>query len=253
MNKKATLLASALCLIAVVSCAAPTTSTSLENGETSSVTNISDSTKYHLSVISTALPVSPNFPKEGDYEAGHIFEFKVEIVTDISFIPYLNDEPLKSIKEDSKEGYTYYSFTMPECDSTLRLSDDPYYLDKSYYLMDIYYWAKEMTQFTLKKVEIEDGYLGVNPETATPTVRTSERTEDIVYNINVLKIEPIVKAKGEMLPEGGWYKKVTYFLTDGSQHELVIKNGYITTGDFSTNAMFKFESEQPHYPDIIMG
>lgn len=252
MKKLSTLIASTLCLVAVAACAKPEASSS-SVGEVES-SSLQEAKKYKLNVtgIGVTLKVSPDLPKEGEYEEGNKFSFKVKIIQDHQYVPYLNDVALEPFKSDSiVDGFNYYSFDMPAYDCTLNITDDPFFLDKSYSFSDIFTWVLEITEDSLKGVEIETGYVGVDKETNPPTIRYSEEQEDLAYNLDVLKTEKVVRLAGAELPEGGSYRTVTYKVKSGSSYSFTIQNGYILNSKDSVVSMFKFESNSPKYPDIM--
>lgn len=247
MKKISTLLTSAFCLLAVVACAEPETSASHYDSEDSLTSSASVSQKYHLTVNASILPISPDFPKGGDYEAGHTFNFKVKIFSDYAYVPYLNDDPLDPISSEGE--YNNFSFVMPDKDSLLEISEDRFHQNRPYTLAEIYSWVNEST---LTSVKVEYGNAGVDPETHKPTIKYSEKAEDITYNLDVLTKEKLVRVSAnEALADGGWYRTITYGFANGRHYEINISNGSLIASLTSRHSYFKFESENPRYPDII--
>ena len=182
--------------------------------------------------------ISPDFPSSGWYKKGTKISYKVEIVTDVTFYSYLNNEILQCYKDDGVlGGYKYYEFIMPEQGSTLTLTTDKYYVDREYHFNELFPWVSSLDEKNIKGIRIEDGYIGVNPETATPTISYSEDKRDISYNLSVLN-EPLKKANYDVA--GGSYRKV-YFILEESEYCISVNNGKILWNDFSSYQYFRFD------------
>lgn len=207
--------------------------------------------KYHLTIQQTNDSISPDFPKDGEYTAGKIISFKVEIVTDVSFIPYLNNEKLVYTKEDgSVGGYKYYSFKMPDHDSTLAISGDHFYIDKNYSFNELYYWVANLNEDNVKGIKIEEDHPADNSYSAY-TSRYSEKKEDIKYNLDILNNQKLVKANDVEFTHETRSKDVTFICSNDTEYKLEIWDGIIVWRDFSSSQCFRFADNTANYPDII--
>lgn len=194
---------------------------------------------------------SPDLPKTGHYAPGHKFSFKVEHVTDLTFYAYLNKELLTPVKDDGTlGGYSFYEFEMPSQDSALVITSDEFYVYRPYSFAEVFSWVNAITKDTLKGVRIEDGYIGVDPETANPTIKYSEDERDIDYNLMVLEKEPLVKTGNQHVP-GGTYRLVTYVLNNSAEYEIEINNGHVIYRDFDSYQEFRFDSTPTNMPDVF--
>ena len=200
-----------------------------------------DNDEYGLLVNKGSnLDISSDFPTTGWYKKGTKFSFKVEIVTDVTFYCYLNDELLNYYKDDGiLGGYQYYEFIMPEKGSTLVLTSEKFYANREYHFNEVFSYINLLTKENIKGIKVEDGYNGINPETANPEIRYSEDIRDIEYNLNYLKNETITKASIYDEPPGGWYRLVTYILNSGKEYQLRISNNLVYYYDSSTYQYFK--------------
>ena len=88
-----------------------------------------------------------------------------------------------------------------------------------------------------KSVRIEDGYIGINPETANPEIGYSEDIRDIEYNLTVLE-EPLKKTDYDI--DGGSYRKITFVL-ENAEYTIKINNVNIFWNDFSSYQYFRFD------------
>ncbi len=194
--------------------------------------------------------VSPDLPKSGTYDENQKISFKIEIVTDATFHAYLNNELLKPIRDDETlGGYAYYEFNMPGQNSTLVITDDGFYLDKPYSFEEVFPWVSRLSKQTLKGITIEDGYIGVNPATANPTVRYSEDERDIDYNLSILQNDPLIKIEDAGIA-GGTYRIATYLLHDGSQYSIQMSNGRVLYEAFGYCQYFRFDTTPTRVPDV---
>lgn len=183
--------------------------------------------------------VSPDFPSSGWYKKGTKISYKVENVADITFYSYLNNEILEPYKDDGVlSGYKYYEFTMPEQGSMLVLTSDIFYVYREYSFNELFPWVSSINKDNVKGIRIEDGYIGVDPETANPEIRYSEDIRDIEYNLTVLE-EPLIKY-GQNIEPGGSYRNVTFVLKE-TEHTIQIINGKIFWNDFSNYQYFRFD------------
>lgn len=208
------------------------------------LTSCDSNAKYHLEVIENS--VSPNLPKTGYYKAKQSFSFKIMIVYDTTFRPYLNNEELKPIK-NSDNGFTYYSFTMPECDSILELSSDQFYIDRSYYFNELFSWVDNINEDNLSGIKIESGIVN-NDSFISNSIIYSEDIRDIKYNISILKNEPLIKVDADE-SDNVAYKKIAYILDDGIEYTFTIYNDLIFWFDFSSFQYFKLVTST-NYPGI---
>ena len=194
--------------------------------------------------------VSPDLPESGMYDEGEKISFKIEIVTDVTFHAYLNYELLKPVRDDETlGGYAYYEFNMPSQNSTLAITGDDFYLDKPYSFEEVFPWVSRLSKQTLKGILIEDGYIGVNPETANPTVRYSEDERDIDYNLSILKNDPLIKEEDPGI-DGGTYRIATYVLNDGSEYSISMPNGRVLYQAFGYYQYFRFDTTPTRVPDV---
>lgn len=125
--------------------------------------------------------------------------------------------------------------------STLLLSGCTAVDNGEYYsFAEVFSWVNAITKDTLKGVRIEDGYIGVNPETANPTIKYSEDERDIDYNLMVLETKPLIKTENQDL-DGGTYQLVTY----------ILNNGRVIYRDFNSYQEFRFDSTPTSMPDVF--
>ena len=179
---------------------------------------------YRLTV--NGADVSPDAPESGQYKVGHLFSFKVEIVTDVTFHVFLDQEEVIKWKTDGiLGGYDYFEFMMPSRDCTLTITGDKYFADRDYDFSELFFWAKWIDETNLKGIQTEDGYIGVDPETAETVVRYSEDERDLSYNLDIIKNGKLRKAIDYQEAEGGWYRKVTFFRDDETGFSFEILNG----------------------------
>ncbi|MCQ2799338.1 MAG: hypothetical protein MJ228_01060 [Bacilli bacterium] len=266
MRKISALFASVLFLLMTTACTKFEEQSSVKSEDISSISeeestsstlgtesDTLESKIFHLEVINKLSEFeSPDFPATGDYEYGHVFNFKVARVDDGGYAPYLNDERLAPSKYD--RDYLSYSFSMPKCKSVLKLVEEGgmhVHNEKTRFDLDeVFPWIQDVTETTLKGISIEYGWVGANPEIHVPKIKSSERQEDIMYNLTILKNTTLIKADDEMV-EGGWYRNVTYILSDGTHRSIMIENGYLVGRYSSAFIRLKFFGDNPNYPDII--
>lgn len=135
--------------------------------------------------------------------------------------------------------------------STLLLSGCTAVDNGEYYsFAEVFSWVNAITKDTLKGVRIEDGYIGVNPETANPTIKYSEDERDIDYNLMVLETKPLIKTENQDL-DGETYRLVTYILNNGAEYEIKINNGRVIYRDFNSYQEFRFDSTPTSMPDVF--
>lgn len=114
-------------------------------------------------------------------------------------------------------------------------------------LKDLYDWVDLINGQTLKSVEIEDGISGVDPSIYVPTIRYSEKLEDIAYNLDILHNQSLIKVQFPEARGGSTYRTARYTLFDGNLYELHFSNEYIYSNNPSPINCFKLAK----YPDII--
>ena len=160
----------------------------------------------------------------------------------------------KQTSIETDEGYIWeYSFIMPIGETILEFSTDPFSPHTYYSFADIFNWVSLLNETTLKAIEIEDGYIGVDPNNPNnaPIIRYSEKIEDINYNLQVLENEPLVKMHNYEPVDGGWYRKVKYITFEGQEYILKISNGKVLWNNFSSYEYFRFDRTPCNIPDII--
>ncbi len=122
--------------------------------------------------------------------------------------------------------------------------------DSTYYSFgDLFPWVATLNKDNLKGIKIEDGSIGVNPETATPTTRYSEDERDLAYNLNILKNEPLKKTEYDLV--GGYYRLVTYYLVDDTSYSIRIDNGKVLWETPYSYQYFRFDSTPTSLPDVF--
>lgn len=191
-------------------------------------------------------------PKQDEIASGTKITLHANPIMDADLIMFIDGDYYATQKDiETKKGYIWeYSFIMPTKDVTIEFSTDPFHIDKYYYFSDVFKWVKSLNEDTLKAIEVEDGYIGVNPN-ISPTIRYSEELEDIRYNIKVLNEEPLIKLDDNEIIDGGSYRKIKYITFSGNEYILTISNGRILWESFSSYKYFRFYRTQPNYPDII--
>ena len=190
------------------------------------------------------------------FAPGTIIKLHSYPIMDVDLIMYVNGEfHSKQTSIETDDGYIWeYSFVMPTGEAILEFSTDPFHADKYYYYFaDIFNWVSLLNETTLKAIEIEDGYIGVDPNDPNnaPIIRYSEKIEDINYNLHFLENEPLVKMHNYEPVAGGWYRKVKYITFEGQEYMLEISNGIVFWNDFSSYEYFRFDRTPTNYPDII--
>lgn len=134
--------------------------------------------------------------------------------------------------------------------STFLLSGCTADVYRAYSFAEVFSWVNDITKDTLKGVRIEDGYAGVNPETANPTIKYSEDERDIDYNLMVLETEPLIKTENQD-KDGGIYRLVTYILNNGAEYKIKINNGHVIYRDFNSYQEFRFDSTPTSMPNVF--
>lgn len=206
-------------------------------------------TQYYLTVDNQCdSNIAEWVPETGYYAENHKFVFKIEVVTDVSFIVYLNGETVQPFETGELVGdYDYYRVLMPEKDSTLAITSDHFYGKSEYKFNEIFSWVDNLNEGNVTRVKIETGPIGVDPETATSEEKFSEDERDISYNLNILKNATLEKATYDS--EGGTYLKITFTLI-GREYIIDTYNRYVLWNDFSSSAYFKFKDTFTDFFDI---
>lgn len=201
--------------------------------------------KYQLTVDGGSKDICPNAPKSGMYAEGTKFSFKILSVTDVTFYPYLDDLRIKPTKESFELGqYSFYEFEMPNHDATLTITGDKFFYDKEYSISQISGFTIDPER--INKVSLEQGYIGVDPETANPTITYSEDREDIEYNASVVMLPSMIKTDYKM-PPGGDYAIMTFYFDDGMKTSITIQNNLYVYRSFSNYQNFTFKKGAPRF------
>lgn len=197
-----------------------------------------DGDEYYLTVNGGS-NIASGLPKSGYYVENHTFLFKIEIVTDVSFSAYLNNELLTPYKRGNSLGeYDCYSFEMPSENATLTITSDQFFVDRDYTFNELFYWVDYLTEENVKGIRIETGAIGVPRESANAVVKYSEDERDISYNLNILKNAPLEKATNDI--EGGQYLKISFVL-ELNEYTVETRNEYVDWYDFSSYQYFKIK------------
>ena len=93
---------------------------------------------------------------------------------------------------------------------------------------------------------LEQGYIGVDPATANPTITYSEDREDIAHNVAVITNPYMVKTD-EQMPKGGQYVKVTFYCNNGLAESITIENDLYVYRDFANYQIFTFQNLAPRF------
>ena len=140
---------------------------------------------------------------------------------------------------------------MPALDSTLVITTNRFYLNKTYSFVEVFPYLRSVTKESLKGMRIETGYFGVNPEGRKPTIKYSEDKRDIEYNLDILNNQSLLKYDENQPVDGGNYRKVTYILFSEGEYEIEIENSHVVYRDFSSYQMFRFDSTPTKMPDVF--
>ena len=204
-----------------------------------------DNMKYQLTVDSGSKDICPDAPKTGMYAEGTKFSFKILTVTDVTFYPYLDDLRIKPTKENFELGqYSFYEFEMPNRDVTLTITSDKFFYDKEYSIYQIS--GTSISPENVIKVSLEQGYIGVDPATANPTVTYSEDREDIEYNASIVMLPYMIKTDRRM-PPGGNYETITFYFDEGVETSVTIQNNLYVYRSFSNYQNYTFKEGAPRF------
>ena len=228
MKKSALLLSSVLLLCG---CSVVYGANSSLDGPNSSRNVIASSSEkpamYHLAVAGIK-DASLDLPKRGHYQSGEMLSFSIEIVTDVTFKPFLNGSMLESVRDDAVVGgYAYYEFEMPCKDSILEIKADKFSEDRFYSFGELFEWAGLLNEGNVKGIRIESESIGVDPQYVHVETQYSEDARDISYNLDLLN-EPL--AKTDVSSEGGWLKRV-FFVTENGEYRLTVESGILIWDD----------------------
>lgn len=200
---------------------------------------------YRLTVNSVSEDICPDAPKQGQHAGLELIKFKILCVTDVTFYAFLDNERLTPVQEANRLGYySYYEFLMPEHDATLTITSERYFVDKDYSLSEVSPVGVSPSQ--VNKIKLEQGYIGVDPETANPTVTYSVDREDIEYNADITTGPYLVKSDDPM-PQGGSYVTVTFYYNSGAESSITIENDMYIIRSFSGLQLFKFKKDAPRF------
>ena len=246
MKKSALLLSSVLLLC---SCSVHYVANSSLGGPNSSRNVIASSSSekpamYHLAVAGIK-DASLDLPKRGHYQSGEMLSFSIEIVTDVTFKPYLNGSLLESVRDDAVVGgFAYYEFEMTFKDSILEIKADKFFEDRSYSFGEVFEWAGLLNEGNVKGIRIESKSIGVDPQEAHVDTQYSEDARDISYNLGLLN-EPLTKT--DVSSDGGWLKRV-FFVTENMEYGLTIVNGILIWNDCYSYQRFCLANDStPNY------
>ena len=187
-------------------------------------------------------------PTSKSYLEGTKFSFKIEIVLDAEFHPYLDGEQLSPVKE--KDYYKFYEFRMPSKDSILQI-DDNFLTGKDYSLLDLHLLNNDFTQEEIKCVEVSTaGHVQSWNET-----RYSEDPRDIEYNYSILSLKQLRKTDVISLDSAPIYT-VKFKLTKDpdSYRRYRFENNVVRTKEFNSHYFaFNKDAKLPkiQYPSNI--
>lgn len=194
--------------------------------------------------------LSPNFPASGYYGVGQKISFKVEIVTDVSFYVYLNNEKLDYVRTDGViGGYEYYEFNMPNKDISLGISSSKFYPDREYSLVEVFPSLRALNTSNVISVSIKDDNDSVVPGSYPTTITTSTDKRDITYNVDLLS-KPILIKTDEPITPGASFLETTFFLDSGDSISFTICDDKVTWRDFSSYQIFRLTGSPKPYPKI---
>ena len=129
---------------------------------------------------------------------------------------------------------------MPERDSTLTVTADPFYSDREYQLKELVPWVSSLSRSQLEEVVLESGYQGVDSSEYHPEIQKSKDARDLDFNYIFLQKALFRKAtRLEADLDGGTYFQVTYIQKDGSKYSLRLSNLFF----HSINPFYKIKKE----------
>ena len=187
-----------------------------------------------------------NGPSSNKYLEGTKFSFRIAIVTDSEFHPYLNGERLSPV--NGKDDYKHYEFRMPSKDSTLVI-DDNYLTGKDYSLIEILPELNRIKQEDIQGVEVKVGPLRLLEETSSRyQTKYSENPIDIKNNYDLLFFKQLRKTNELSLDSAPQYK-VTFKISKTESIEYWFENNVVRTREFNTH-YFAF-NEDAVLPKIL--
>lgn len=192
-----------------------------------------------------------DLPKSGYYTFGTEFKFQVAEVTDISFHAFINNIEILPSREQQYKGFQQFVFAMPDGDSTLTVTSDPFYVDREYPLKELVPWVSSLSRNQLEEVVLESGYGGMDPSKYQPEIQKSKDARDLDFNYLFLQKALFRKAtRLEAEIDGGIYFRVTYIKKDGGKYSLRLSNLYLYWKDFSREQYFHLTNHSSVYPHI---
>ncbi|MCQ2798803.1 MAG: hypothetical protein MJ220_02870 [Bacilli bacterium] len=201
---------------------------------------------YHLEVKGSR-NLSPNLPRSGNYRAGHVFKFKVEMVTDVSFNPWLNNDRLLST--DQRDMYEYYTFRMPNFDSTLTLTSEHFFVDREYSFSEVCWGIEYLNKETVTGIEMKNTRYISYDEREVTTVY-SDDIRDIEYNIDILN-QPLVKADPDLVPNSGLWHEIRYLRGEEDRaYWFEMFEGFVFWKDWGSSQLFKIAGDNPRLPKL---
>ena len=207
------------------------------------MSNDKDGVHYYLHVNGVSKDICPNLPKEGWYKKGKKISFKTQIVTDVSFYAFLNNEILDYVRcDDYLGGYYYYEFKMPAQETFLAISSNRFYVDREYSFSEalpysvnsILYYKNEISEIVIETEDIEE------PSTIC---QRSNDPRDIEYNIGIIENEKLRRVSNEpSLHDFTHTAKITFYVTDGPEITIDFKP-YIIYQEFAYSEYFVFANQ----------
>lgn len=192
-----------------------------------------------------------DLPKSGYYTFGTEFKFRVAEVTDISFHAFINNIEILPSREQQYKGFQQFDFAMPDRDSTLTVTSDPFYADREYQLKELVPWVSSLLKSQLEEVVLESGSQGVDPSKYSPKIQKSKDARDLDFNYLFLQKALFRKAtRLEEEIDGGTYFRLTYIKKDGSESSLHLSNLFLHWQDFSREQYFRLTNHSSVYPHI---
>lgn len=190
-------------------------------------------------------------PKSGYYTFGTDFEFRIAEVTNISFHAFINNNEILPSHEQKYKGFLQFDFVMPEQDSILTVTADPFYSDREYQLKELVPWVSSLSRSQLEEVVLESGSQGVDPSKHPPEIQKSRDTRDLDFNYLFLQKALFRKAtRLEAEIDGGTYFQVTYIQKDGNEYSLRLSNLFFHWQDFSREQYFCLTNHSSAYSRI---
>lgn len=192
-----------------------------------------------------------DLPKSGYYTFGTEFKFRVAEVTDISFHAFINNIEILPSHEQQYKGFQQFVFVMPDGNSTLTVTSDPFYVDREYPLKELVPWVSSLSRNQLEEVVLESGYGGMDPSKYQPEIQKSKDARDLDFNYLFLQKALFRKAtRLEVEIDGGIYFRVAYIKKDGNEYSLRLSNLFFLWQDFGNYQYFRLTNHSSVYPHI---